>query len=59
MSAAFMEPIERASRAELEALQLERLKWSLKRAYDNVPHYRQKFDAAGIGPDDIILNSYG
>ncbi|MCC2104485.1 MAG: AMP-binding protein, partial [Hyphomicrobiales bacterium] len=53
MSAAFMEPIERASRAELEALQLERLKWSLKRAYDNVPHYRQKFDAAGVRPDDL------
>ncbi|MEP7139729.1 MAG: phenylacetate--CoA ligase, partial [Caldimonas sp.] len=35
-----LEPIERASRDELRALQLERMKWSLKHAYDNVPHYR-------------------
>ncbi len=48
-----MEPIERASRAELQALQLERLKWSLNRAYDHVPHYRNKFDAAGVKPDDL------
>ena len=53
MSAAVMEPIERASRGELEALQLERLKWSLARAYDNVAHYRKKFDAAGVKPDDL------
>ncbi|MFN3566573.1 MAG: phenylacetate--CoA ligase, partial [Burkholderiaceae bacterium] len=39
-----LEPIERASRAELRALQLERLKWTLAHAYDNVPHYRRKFD---------------
>ena len=50
---ATMEPIERASREELQALQLERLKWSLKRAYDKVPHYRKKFDAAGVRPDDL------
>jgi len=42
-----LEPIERAPQAELRALQLERLKWTLARAYDNVPHYRRKFDAAG------------
>ena len=50
-----LEPIERASRAELQALQLERLRWSLRHAYENVPHYRQKFDAAGVqtvGPED-------
>jgi len=53
MSAAVMEPIERASRAELQALQFERLKWALNRAYENVPHYRAKFDAAGVKPDDL------
>lgn len=42
-----LEPIETASRDELQALQLSRLKWSLRHAYDNVPHYRRSFDAAG------------
>ena len=37
---------------ELRALQLERLQWSLRHAYDNVPHYRAAFDAAGVHPDD-------
>ncbi|WP_323140056.1 phenylacetate--CoA ligase PaaK [Massilia phyllosphaerae] len=48
-----LEPIERASRDELQALQLERLKWSLQHAYDNVPHYRRAFDEAGVHPDDL------
>lgn len=48
-----LEPIEHASRDELQALQLERLKWSLRHAYDNVPHYRASFDAAGVHPDDL------
>ncbi|MFL6673326.1 MAG: phenylacetate--CoA ligase PaaK [Massilia sp.] len=48
-----LEPIERASRDELQALQLERLKWSLRHAYDNVPHYRAAFDAAGVHPGDL------
>jgi phenylacetate-CoA ligase len=48
-----LEPIETASRDELQALQLQRLKWSLKHAYDNVPHYRQAFDAQGAHPDDL------
>jgi phenylacetate-CoA ligase len=48
-----LDPIERASRAELQALQLERLKWSLKHAYDNVPHYRTAFDRAGVHPRDL------
>jgi phenylacetate-CoA ligase len=48
-----LEPIETASRDELQALQLQRLKWSLKHAYDNVPHYRQAFDAKGAHPDDL------
>jgi len=48
-----LEPIEKASRDEIAAVQLQRLKWSLKHAYDNVPHYRRKFDAAGVKPEDL------
>ncbi|MGP6088494.1 phenylacetate--CoA ligase PaaK [Antarctobacter jejuensis] len=48
-----LDPIEIASRDEISALQLERLKWSLRHAYDNVAHYRQSFDAAGVHPDDL------
>ena len=48
-----LDPIEIASRDEITALQLDRLKWSLRHAYDNVPFYRQKFDAAGVHPDDL------
>lgn len=48
-----LEPIEKASRKKLRELQLERLRWSLKRAYDRVPHYRRKFDAAGVKPKDL------
>ena len=48
-----LEPIERASRDELQALQLERMKWSLKHAYENVPHYRKAFDEKGVHPDDL------
>jgi phenylacetate-CoA ligase len=47
-----LEPIERASAGELRALQLERLRWTLRHAYANVPHYRAAFDAAGVHPDD-------
>ena len=47
-----LEPIEKASRQELRELQLQRLRWSLQHAYDNVPHYRKKFDAAGVRPQD-------
>src|SRR5438876_4999865 len=47
-----LEPIETASRDELSALQLSRLRWSLKHAYDNVPHYRRAFDRAGVHPED-------
>ena len=47
------EPIETASCDELAALQIERLKWTLRRVYDRVPHYRAKFDAAGVHPDDL------
>ena len=48
-----LDPIETASRDEIEALQLDRLKWSLSHAYQNVPFYRAKFDAAGVHPDDL------
>jgi phenylacetate-CoA ligase len=47
-----LEPIERASRDELQALQLQRLRASLRHAYEHVPHYRQAFDAQGVHPDD-------
>jgi phenylacetate-CoA ligase len=50
---AALDPIETASRDEIAALQLGRLRWSLRHAYDNVPHYRAKFDAAGVHPDDL------
>ena len=45
--------IETASRDEIEALQLERMRWSLTHAYTNVPHYKQSFDAAGVHPDNL------
>ena len=48
-----LDPIERASRDEIHALQLQRLKATLKRAYDNVPHYRAAFDALGVRPEDL------
>ena len=48
-----LEAIERASRDEIAALQLERLKWTLRHAYENVPHYKRKFDEAGVHPDDL------
>ncbi|HYS36577.1 MAG TPA: AMP-binding protein, partial [Pseudonocardiaceae bacterium] len=43
---------ERLSADELAALQLARLQTTLRHAYENVPHYRHKFDEAGIGPVD-------
>lgn len=48
-----LDPIERASRDELIALQRNRLRWSLNHAYQNVPLYRQRFDKAGVHPDDV------
>ncbi|MCK0513038.1 phenylacetate--CoA ligase PaaK [Aromatoleum buckelii] len=47
------DPIESASRDELRALQLERLKKTVQHAYDNVPHYRRSFEAAGVHPSDL------
>jgi phenylacetate-CoA ligase len=48
-----LEPIETASRDELQALQLKRLQWSVQHAYDNVAHYRQAFEARGVHPRDL------
>ena len=48
-----LESIELASTDALQALQLERMKWSLQHAYDNVPHYRASFDAKGVHPSDL------
>ncbi len=47
-----LEPIETASRDELQALQLQRLQRTLALAYDKVAHYRSAFDAAGVHPSD-------
>lgn len=47
------EPIETAGIDELRALQLERLRWSLRHAYENVAHYRRSFDAAGVRPETL------
>ncbi len=48
-----LDPIESASRDEIGALQLDRLRWSLDHAYRNVAHYRNAFDRAGVKPDDL------
>jgi len=48
-----LDPIEHASRDAIAALQLERLHWTLNHAYQNVPHYRRAFEAAGVHPDDL------
>ncbi|RZJ09615.1 MAG: phenylacetate--CoA ligase [Rubrivivax sp.] len=48
-----LDPIEVASRDELQRLQLDRLRWSLQHAYENVPHYKAKFDEAGVHPSDV------
>ena len=47
-----LEPIETASRDELQALQLRRLQATLQHAYANVPHYKAAFDARGVHPSD-------
>ncbi|WP_246796632.1 phenylacetate--CoA ligase PaaK [Burkholderia perseverans] len=48
-----LEPIETASRDALQALQLDRLRWSLTHAYDHSPVYRRKFDEAGVHPGEL------
>ncbi|MFF5174612.1 phenylacetate--CoA ligase PaaK [Micromonospora sp. NPDC000089] len=51
-SAEELEPVERIGVDELRAVQLDRLRWSLRHAYDQVPHYRAAFEARGVHPDD-------
>ena len=48
-----LHPIEIASRQEIAAVQLERLRWTLSHAYENVPHYRRAFDAVKVKPSDL------
>jgi phenylacetate-CoA ligase len=48
-----LDAVEKGSRKALKELQLRRLKWSVASAYENVPHYRRKFDAAGVKPRDL------
>ncbi|HJW27478.1 MAG TPA: phenylacetate--CoA ligase PaaK [Rhodocyclaceae bacterium] len=48
-----LDPIETASRDEISALQLERLKWSVRHTYDNVEPYRKKCQEKGVHPDDL------
>jgi len=48
-----LDPAERMSVDELRALQLDRLRWTLRHAYADVPFYRKKFDAAGVSPEDL------
>ncbi len=48
-----LDPIEYTSHDDLKALQLARLKWSVRHAYENVEHYRRSFDASGVRPDDL------
>src|SRR5690349_5412654 len=47
-----LDEAERMGVDELRELQLRRLRWTLRHAYENVPHYRQAFDKAGVHPDD-------
>ncbi|WP_376099753.1 phenylacetate--CoA ligase PaaK [Roseomonas sp. CCTCC AB2023176] len=48
-----LDAAERLTLDEMRALQLQRLAWTLRHAYDNVPHYKRAFDAAGVTPDDF------
>ncbi|NLN56101.1 MAG: phenylacetate--CoA ligase [Clostridiales bacterium] len=49
----FTPEIECAKREELEKIQTARLKTAVKRAYENIPFYKKKFDEAGINPDSV------
>jgi phenylacetate-CoA ligase len=51
--AANLDSAERMSLDEMRALQRERLAWTLRHAYENVPHYRRAFDAAGVRPEEF------
>ncbi|HOV07586.1 MAG TPA: phenylacetate--CoA ligase [Spirochaetota bacterium] len=49
----FNKEIETMPEKKMKELQLERLKWSVRHAYDNVPFYKKKFDEAGFHPDQL------
>ncbi len=49
----FERAAETMPRNELKALQLSRLKTTVERAYNKIPHYKRKFDAAGVKPSDL------
>ena len=49
-----LDPIELASRDEISSLQLQRMKWSVRHAYNNVPFYKQKYDSVGVHPDHLV-----
>ena len=53
------QPVETLPVEQLRELQLERLQWTLAHTYDNVDHYRDAFDAAGIHPTDVIKTQIG
>src|SRR6516225_11640036 len=48
-----LDRIETASRDEIAGLQLERMKWSIRHAYENSPFYREQFENHGVHPDDL------
>jgi len=49
----FNEKIECMDRAELKKLQLEKLKWQVKRMYENVPMFKERMDEKGVKPEDV------
>ena len=49
-----LDPIELASQDEISSLQLQRMKWSVRHAYNNVPFYKKKFDSVGVHPDHLV-----
>ena len=50
----YSEEIETMDRHELEALQLDRLKWQVRRCYERSAFYRERFDTIGLKPEDIV-----
>ncbi len=57
MTKMWQEEIETMQRKDIEALQLERLKWSVQYSYDRVPFYRKKLDESGIKPEKVKVLS--
>ncbi|GAB3392515.1 phenylacetate--CoA ligase [Humibacter soli] len=50
---AALDPEERMDADSLHGLQLQRLRWTVRHAYENVPLYTRKLDEAGVSPSDI------